>query len=190
MKTQITASVFWQLFKSSAIAKDEIPEIEHLRHRCLLGFTALDAALYTFWSSAVVPEWNEVMSLVSMTLESASSSETLDRLTALVGPQLKKSQLVATLRFISNTGEASRFTPNFLDFAAYLLIRTEENSASIEIVRSLCELQACRNSAIHTGRPWSEIQAHRSLKVIEETARALSLVSASFNETFGSGSVI
>jgi hypothetical protein len=185
MKTQITASVFWRLYQGSAERPEEVPEIEHMRHRCLLGFTALDAALYTFWESAVLPEWNETMSLVSMALDSPTSSETLDELSELAGPYLKKSQLVATLRFLANTGEASRFTPNFLDFASYLLLRHPDDEKTLKAVRLLCELQGSRNSAVHTGRPWSEIQAHRSLKLIEETAAVLSEMGRNFWESFG-----
>lgn len=188
MKTQITASVFWRLYQESSHRPDEVPEIEHMRHRCLLGFTALDAALFTFWESSVLPEWNETMSLVSMALDSPTSSETLEELSVLAGPYLKKSQLVATLRFLANTGEASRFTPNFLDFASYLLLRQPESEETLKAVRLLCELQSSRNSAVHTGRPWSEIQAHRSLKLIEETAAVLTTLGRNFRDAFGKDS--
>jgi len=184
MKTQITASVFWRLFQESSHQQADIPEIEHLRHRCLLGFTALDAALYGFWESSVLPEWNETMSLVSMALDSPSSADTLQELSSRVGSSLKKSQLVATLRFLSNTGEASRFTPNFLDFGVYLLLRHQGDDKTIKLVQQLCEMQTSRNSAVHTGRPWSEIQAHRSLKLIEECAAALSLIGKNFADAF------
>jgi hypothetical protein len=185
MKTQITAAVFWRLYQETSTRPEEVPEIEHMRHRCLLGFTALDAALFTFWESSVLPEWDETMSLVSMALDSPTSSETLEELAVLAGPYLKKSQLVATLRFLANTGEASRFTPNFLDFASYLLLRQPESEETLKAVRLLCELQSSRNSAVHTGRPWSEIQAHRSLKLIEETASVLSGLGRNFRDAFG-----
>ncbi len=184
MKTQVTASVFWKLFNEAPPAREDIPSLEHLRHRCLLGFTALDAALYTYWESTVIPEWKETLSLVSAALESPSSEEILHGFVENAGPYLKKSQLVATLRFLANTGDGSRFTPNFLDFAAYLLLRKGEDPEMRRLVQGLCELQWSRNAAVHTGRPWSEIQAQRGLKLIQETAEGLALLGKNFAEAF------
>jgi hypothetical protein len=181
MRTQITASVFWKLFAASEKSSTEIPDVEHLRHRCLLGFTALDAALYTYWEASVLPDWKETLSLVSVALDSPSSPEILDELAGLGGQQLKKSQLVSTLRFLSNTGDAGRFTPNFVDFAAYLLLRDPRNAP---IARELAELQSCRNACVHTGRPWSELQARRSLKLIEDCAVALARLGQNFGDAF------
>ena len=186
MKTQITASVFWRLFVASQKTEEDIPVVEHLRHRCLLGFTALDAAIYTYWESNVVPEWNETLTLITSALDSPASPEILEELSSRGGQHLKKSQFVATLRFLSNTDEISRFTPNFMDLASYLLLKSPQREAGRDLIRLLCELQACRSAAVHTGRPWSEIQAHRSLKLIEECAEALCQLGQNFADAFGS----
>jgi len=182
MKSQITSSAFWQLFK--APPTHGVVALEVLRHRCLLGFTALDAALYSYWESSVVSEWNEILTLVDATLHSSSSDETLDRLSALAGPGFKKSQLVATLGFLGTAGEAPRFAPNFIDFAAYLLLRRDADC--LPLVHQLCEAHRCRMSALTSGGPWSELQAHRALKVIEETAESLCALGRNFEEVFRS----
>jgi hypothetical protein len=176
MKTQITASAFWKLY----IDQKQKPSksLEDLRHTCILGFTAIDAAIYTYWSQSVISEWGEFMSLVQVSLEDPSE------ISQSTSAYLKKSQLIATMRFLSNTGDAERFTPNFLDFSIYLSLCFPHSPEKQKIAELLALLQPLRNQALHTGRDWSEIIAHQALKAIEECCAELPLLGKNFGEAF------
>jgi hypothetical protein len=185
MKTQKTATIFWKLFKEQSKQNPkEYPE-EHMRHACILGLTAMDAALYTYWESAVLPEWGEFMTLVNTLLE---DEEALSQLLLQTKSYMKKSQLVATLRFLNNTGEAERFTPNFLDFSVYVLTRFGHLPWSHNLAQNLSALHKLRNAALHTGREWNLDMAKDCVRKLENTSGSLLNLGNNFAEAFSEDS--
>lgn len=181
MRTQTTATIFWKLYKDQL--KHPVGESaqDSLRHSCILGLTAIDAALFTYWESSVLPDWGEFMSLINATLD---SSEALDELCLKTKPYLKKSQLVATLRFLHNTGEAERFTPNFVDFSVYAVSRFSDQLWCANLAQNLVELHKYRNAALHTGREWNEEIGKKCLQLLEAVSGSLVNLGNNFAEAF------
>lgn len=180
MRTQVTASAFWTLFQSDLTNSETLPPEEALRHSSILGFTAIDASINTYWSEVILPEWHDYMSLVNVILEDDSE---LDALHESSKDFLKKSQLVATLRFLSHTGDAEKFSPNFIDLAIVCLLKHKDHDTLIE---QLVNLQKHRNHALHTGREWSELTAHQCIKNIKACSVSLSRLHFCFADVFGS----
>lgn len=180
MKTQVTASAFWTLFANQGTQDPGIPQHELLRHKCILGITAIDAAVNTFWHEVLLDEWAELMTLIDTTL---ADEEELEALHHNCKDFFKKSQLVATLRFISHTGDPKSFSPNFADLACVMLLK-KQTPFYPGLARHLVELQHQRNSALHTGRDWSEIMAHKCLKTIKACSEELSKLHFCFADAF------
>lgn len=186
MKTQITSNIFWKLYKEQKQnfqhdkSEGHAPD-EHMRHACILGLTSLDAAIYTYWASSVIPDWAEFISLVNVSLDNPSI---FDKILSKTHPNLKKAQLVATLRFIHNTGDEQRFTPNFLDFAVYLLTTRSENVWVYPLSEQLIKLHKLRNAAFHTGRNWDIESAKECLQLIESASSSLINLGKNFADVF------
>lgn len=184
MKTQITASAFWTLFhtqkNSYSSEHTPVPFVEHQRHSCILGITALDAAVATYWQEVILNEWPEIVSWVNTVLD---DNEELQALTESAQGILSKSQLVATLRFLVNTGVPEKFSPNLVDLAVLILMR-KKTAFFPTLAKDLVELNGFRNHALHTGRKWSEPMAHACIKQIMECSRMLEKLHPCFVEAF------
>ncbi len=179
MKTQITASAFWALFESDLKYSAILPPEEALRHSAILGFTSIDAAINTYWHEVIVADWFEHMSLVNSVLE---DEEEMAAICNISKDYIKKSQVVATLRFISHTGEIEKFSPNFLDLALMCLLKFGEDQS--ELASELTALQQYRNSALHTGREWSELTARKCINNIKTCSTSLIRLHPCFADVF------
>ena len=167
-----TRNEFWQTYfyfqDSSRLPATLGSSVEQLRFRALLGMTALDATLSTYWKHAVLPEWDSVMSLVESTLE---DEESLALLANALPEVFSRGQWIATLRYIANTGEPQRFSPSFSDVAAILWMTArpdqQKDSGFCSYVEDLFRLQKLRNSCFHTAKDYNELRAIEAIQVID-----------------------
>jgi hypothetical protein len=182
MRNLKSARYFWELFSLEQRRPTHDP-LEHKRYLSLLGFTAIEGALAAWWESVVLPHWGETLSLVDAVVD---SPEELQKLLARGGDLINKGQLLATLRFIKNTGEPERFSPNLVDVGcALLILSTKHNSEShTGLAKEFLRLQRLRNLVFHVGRGLNELEAHEAVKSIKRVAEQSTLVNPLFSEAF------
>ena len=167
-----TAEEYWQAFEvyhdNQAHCAHFKRESERLRFLSLLAFTSLDAQVNAFWLIRVLPEWQEVLSLIDNLLKDDSE---LAKLLELAGPELNRAQMIASLRFIAHSGEPSKFSPTFTDCGLVWLLMSEARAADAKYVRVakvLFHLQRIRNSCFHTGREFNELKGKEALFLLHE----------------------
>jgi hypothetical protein len=181
MKQLQTAHYFWNAFfsytQSNTVSGEE--HSEGLRHRCLLGFTAIDASLCFYWKQIVVPEWSEFQSLINEVINQPDLRNLVGETTST---HFNRAQWMASLRFIQNTGDPENFSPTFVDAAIALAINGPDTpSQELEL---LWHLQKARNCAIHTGREWTKLQGYQAIAKIEEFYKSALNIHPIFSELF------
>ena len=166
-----TVNTFWEAFfhfsKDSTVDALFETSIEQSRFRCLIGFTALDASLSFYWKQEVLRDWAETLTLLNITLE---DRQALDSILACFQGHLGRAQMIASLRFVAQTGEPETFSPTFVDVAIVLFVRSHPQFRSVELIeflKSLCRLQKIRNACFHTGRNFDEVGARWALQLLE-----------------------
>jgi hypothetical protein len=168
MRSLQSARYFWHLFTGEQRRETHDP-LEHKRYLCLLGFTALEGAIASWWEAAIIPQWEEMLSLTDGLLK---SDEDLNLLVTRSAGSLEKSQLVATLRFLKSTGELDHFSPSLCDVGCTLLIFTHLSASEPHAVfaRELIRAQRLRDLVVHVGRGLNELEAHEAVKTIKRLA--------------------
>jgi hypothetical protein len=173
-----TSDLFWSAFRSLSEGKGlpsafEGEGLERHRFTCLAGFTALDASLARCWHLNFAPEWGEIGTYLKALL---SATDEVDVLVRCADGALKRGQWLATLRFLANTGDPLRFSPTFTDVAALLLALSPHRRAQADFVAftsDLFRLQKLRNSCVHTGRDFTELEAREALRLLSRLEREL-----------------
>jgi hypothetical protein len=146
-----TALSFKQLFENSEqmTEQSQIPEREKLRFKAILGFTALDAIVSLIWNLEVIPDWDDVCTLLDAAVEQKSQVRQI-----LKNLEVKNnhSQVIASLRFIQNTSDMGSFAPTFVDLALIFALRAGQKNLRTELASVLFDLQKFRNACIHTAK--------------------------------------
>jgi len=184
-KSSATVSIFWEAFfhylHDTNLSGLFYTPTEKLRFQCLVGFTALDASMNFYWQGEIIPDWPETLCLIYATLE---DEESISLLCKEAQPYLSKSQIVASLRFLSHTGEAEKFSPTFVDVGLLLLMRSPtklDDPNFLELTRNLFKMQKTRNACFHTGRSFEELAGFESLKLLENFESEGQLLSPCFS---------
>jgi len=173
-----TSELFWSVFRTWSDGQ-EVPTnlqnegVERHRLTCLAGFIALDASLARCWRLSFASEWGETGTYLKALL--AQPTE-LDPFLAVTSPAFRRGQWMATLRFLANTGDPLRFSPTFADVATLLLVTSPSRLQDPEFVtfaQDLLRLQKLRNTCVHTGRAFTELEARESLRLLSRVGREL-----------------
>jgi hypothetical protein len=154
-----------------------------LRKTCAAGFMALDSALSLYWKEIVLPEWTGILGLCE---DLISDDKAQEEILKSLGGALHKGQLMASLRFLENTGDPERFSPNLIDCGLVLVLLQDRGHKLpyIEMGQKLCRMQRLRNSVFHSGKNFSEIEAAASVKEINDFFALSQKLSPIFRDAF------
>jgi hypothetical protein len=188
MKNLIASSQYFLIdfFEFSDSARKKMSAAESLfqyRKTCISGFMSLDCALSVFWKEVVVPDWVNLMGICN---ELLSSDSELDSFVEKMGSSLTRGQMVASLRFLENTGEPERFSPSLVDCGIVLCLLQDrsEKLPFLEAAQKLCRMQKFRNCVFHTGKNFSEIEAAASMKGLKDLFHLLPKINPVFRDAF------
>lgn len=163
-----TKEFYEQLSEQSRLRfGSEGEKIYHLRKLCISGYMALDSALSLYFKEVVMPDWDGLMSMVDEILLEDSYTEQICK---ALGGTLTKGQLIASLRFLENTGDPERFSPSLVDLGVVMFLMKDANSRlpHLEIAQMLCRMQKLRNCVFHTGKIFGELEAASSVKLLRD----------------------
>ncbi len=151
----------------------------YLRKTCINGFMAMDSAIALYWKDIVLPDWAGLMAYCE---ELLAKPDAMEKILRSLNGVLSRGQLIATLRFLENTGDPERFSPNLVDAGVVFCLLQDKNGQLpyADLAQKLCKMQKLRNAAFHSGRNFSEIEAAASVKEIREFCH----ISAKLNPIF------
>jgi hypothetical protein len=157
----------------------------YLRKCCISGFMALDCALSVYWKEIVVPDWANLMGICNELLE---NDQELDHFCEKMAGSITRGQLVASLRFLENTGDPERFSPSLVDCGIIFGILQDKSNRLpyLDVGQKFCRLQKFRNCVFHTGKNFSEIEAATSVKGLKDLFNQLPLINPVFRDSFDS----
>ena len=174
LSTQLlqTAQSFKTLFESEPFMLELkiLPLKERLRTRAIFGFTAIDALVSLMWKLEIVPEWENISTLIEAALHQKTN---LDSFFEHLDVKHNKAQTIASLRFIQNTYDIESFAPTFVDLGLLFALNANQKSLRTEVASSLFELQKLRNASLHTAKTLE----------IEDLQRAQDLIQDFFEKT-------
>jgi hypothetical protein len=143
----------------------------------------LDCALSVYWKEIVVPEWAGMMATCN---ELLANDEDLNQLLDKMSGSLTRGQMVASLRFLENTGDPDRFSPSLVDCGIVFSILQDKSHKLpfTEAGEKLCRMQKYRNCVFHSGKNFSEIEAAASMKFLKEVFALLPKLNPVFRDCF------
>ncbi len=183
MSSQLFYRDFVEMIDQSRNSINDGESLFQHRKTCISGYMALDCAMSVFWKEVVVPDW---VNLMGMCNEILGSDSDLEELVAKMGTALSRGQVVASLRFLENTGDPQRFSPSLVDLGIMMILMQDraQQLPFIEIGHKLCRLQKFRNCVFHTGKNFSEIEAATSMKGLKDLFVELPRISPVFRDAF------